>query len=230
MISACHTHAAVHHPCASRSVFRVLTAEEIEQTLAVGHEIRGLEVKGPGAPEKRLFAKVARAALSMGNLRDGGHVVIGIADEAPEKCLPGLSHTDLTAWLKFDEISRALANYADPPLQIEIEQRTLSTGANVAVIQVFEFADVPHVCARDYDDVLRDGALYVRTRRLPETAEVPNSVEMREVLDLATEKALRAFLRTAERAGGALTAQAGPLTPPTDETEFELQRRAAWDG
>lgn len=209
----------------------MLTARDIEETLAFGHELRRLELKGPGETDnKRLFAKIARAALSMGNMRDGGHVIIGINDKAPEKCLPGLSASELASWQKFDEISRALANYADPPLEIEVGHRHLSSGADVAVIQVFEFADIPHLCAKSYDDVLREGALYVRTRRLPETAEVPSSVEMRELLDLATEKALRSYLSTAERAGGALVVQRTDATAPADEAQFEQQRRAAWDG
>jgi hypothetical protein len=50
-----------------------------------------LELKGPGArTDKHLFAKVARAALGLGNLRDGGHLIIGIDDEDPKTLLPGL--------------------------------------------------------------------------------------------------------------------------------------------
>jgi len=57
----------------------MLTQEEVETALSAGYEGRGFETKGPGLRgDRAFFVKVARAALSMGNLRDGGHVVIGI--------------------------------------------------------------------------------------------------------------------------------------------------------
>lgn len=178
----------------------MLTAEEIAAALALGHEVRGFEIKGPGSPDdKHLFAKIARGALSMGNLRDGGTVLIGADDKAPEAMLPGLEDEDLAAWMDFDTISARLAECADPPLRFEITSVTLQTGARVVLIEVEEFADVPHLCARDYAKVLRKGALYVRSRKKPETAEVPSANEMRDVLDLATEKRLRAYVETAER-------------------------------
>jgi hypothetical protein len=75
-------------------------------------------------------------------------------------------------------------------LHFERASAALSNGVTVAVIQVFEFADLPHLCSKDYPQVLREGALYVRPRKVPETSELASSVEMREILDLATEKAL----------------------------------------
>ncbi len=74
----------------------MLTAEEIEQALSLGYERRGLELKGAGrCDDKHFFAKVARAALSLGNLRDGGHVVIGIDDRTQQAMQPGLDEEPL---------------------------------------------------------------------------------------------------------------------------------------
>ena len=54
----------------------MLSGDEIEAVLGGGYELRGFEVKGPGPrDETRFFVKVVRAALSMGNLWDGGHVI-----------------------------------------------------------------------------------------------------------------------------------------------------------
>lgn len=44
--------------------------------------------------------------------------------------------------------------------------------------------------------ILRAGAIYVRTRRKPETSEPPGQTEMRELIELATEERLRSFLGT----------------------------------
>lgn len=209
----------------------MLTAEEIEAALSGGYELRGLEVKGPGSRSApHLFAKVTRAMLGMGNLRDGGHVLVGIDDGDPAAMLPGLDGDDLASWLAYDDVARKVGEYADPPLRFDIAPIQLSSGATVAAIQAFEFADIPHICAKAYNDrsgiVLRKGALYVRPRKVPETSEIASSVEMRDVIHLATEKALRAYIETAERAGVTLTG----TTPaqPSDDEKYQAEREKGW--
>ncbi len=207
----------------------MLDASELEAMLASGYEQRAFELKGAGLrTDKQFFAKVTRAALSMGNLRDGGFVVIGIDDKNPASLGPGLSDEQFASWSEYDHVARGLADYADPPLHFEMASYNLSSGARVALLKVSEFSDMPHLCAKAYEPDLRKGALYVRTRKLPETAEVASSVEMRDVLDLATEKALRSYVETAQRAGVRFEAE-----PVVDEAEvsaraFEAQRRVAW--
>jgi hypothetical protein len=201
----------------------VLTAEQIEGALSAGYELQHLELKGPGPrSDSHLFAKVARAALGMGNLRDGGQVVIGIDDKDPAGMRPGLEPEALDSWLAYDHVARKLAEYADPPLRFGITKLVLSSGASVAVLEVFEFADTPHLCARSYEGVLRKSALYVRPRKVPETSEVASLVEMRDVIQLATEKALRSYVATAERAG------LGFASVPTDEARFQEERARGW--
>lgn len=198
----------------------MLTTEEIATLLASGHELRALEVKGPGH-RTDLILKVAKAALSMANHRDGGHIIIGIDDSTIAAMLPGLTEAQATSWLAYDDVSRKLAEYADPPLRFELAKQVLPSQANVVVLQVFEFDDVPVLCRRDAPD-LRRGACYVRSHRTPETAEIPTAVEMRELLDLATEKRLRAFVASAERAGVELRGG------PTAEELFDAQLPPEW--
>jgi hypothetical protein len=201
----------------------VLTAQEIAGALSAGYELRHLELKGPGLrSDTHLFAKVTRAALGMGNLRDGGQVVIGIDDKNPAAMLPGLQREALDSWLAYDDVARKLAEYADPPLRFDLVEMSLSSGASVAVLNVFEFADTPHLCARGYEGVLRRGALYVRPRKVPETSEVASLVEMRDVIQLAAEKALRAYVATAERAGLTI------LGATSDEARYEQERTRGW--
>lgn len=206
----------------------MLDSSELEAMLASGYEQRAFELKGPGLrTDKQFFAKVTRAALSMGNLRDGGFVVVGIDDKDPASLGPGLSSDELASWVDYDDVARGLAEYADPPVHFDLGTYTLSSGAQVVLLKVSEFSDIPHLCAKAYEPDLRRGALYVRTRKLPETAEVASSVEMRDVLDLATEKALRSYVETALRAGVRLGAE-----PQIDEaaaaaSAFETQRKGA---
>jgi predicted HTH transcriptional regulator len=163
--------------------------------------------------------------LSFGNLRDGGHIVIGINDKDPASMRPGLSSDEAESWRAFDDVSRKMAQYADPPLRFRFAERKLSSGAVVALLEIAEFEDLPHICSRQLDPTLRKGALYVRSRNVPETVEVPSSIEMREVLDLATEKALRVFVQRAQHAGLTLTPAA---SAPTAAEAYEAQRRDAW--
>jgi hypothetical protein len=130
--------------------------------------------------------------------------------------------------LAYDDVARKLAEYADPPVRFDIAAIELSSGITVAVIQVFEFSDVPHLCAKDYPEVLRKGALYVRPRKVPETSEVASLVEMRDVIQLATEKALRAYVETGERAGLTLTPSHEEPKPPSDAEKYEAERKRAW--
>lgn len=66
---------------------------------------------------------------------------------------------------------------------------------------------------------------------MPETAEVASSAEMREILDLAAEKRLRAYVETAERAGILLVTgepAVGEETSVRDREQFESQLREVW--
>jgi hypothetical protein len=51
---------------------------------------------------------------------------------------------------------------------------------------------------------------------------------MREVVELATQKALRAYIETAERAGLTLIPTDGQEGVPTDDERYEEERGRAW--
>lgn len=201
----------------------MLTAREIEGVLAGGHELRGVEVKGAGVgTDAHLFSKVTRACISMGNRRDGGHVIVGVDDKNLSGMLPGLDPATIATWLDFDTVSERMAKYVDPPLEFRVDTRELATGAVLAVFEISEFADLPHLCIHD-SAVLRRGALYVRTRKKPETAEIASLDEMRELLDLATVKRLRAYVTLGERAGVRLVGES------SGEESFKTERDRAWN-
>ena len=119
-------------------------------------------------------------------------------------------------------MARKLAEYANPPLRFDIKAKRAVERCIGRRPRCGEFEDLPHLCARDYEGVLRKGALYVRSRKVPETSEVASSVEMREVLDLATEKALRAYVSTADRANVDISAG------PSDADRYERERTRGW--
>ncbi|WP_280314731.1 AlbA family DNA-binding domain-containing protein [Nocardia wallacei] len=217
----------------------MLTPNEIAQIVSeVGHELRAVEFKCSGAvSEKRYVAKVARAVLGMGNLRDGGHVLLGVAEQpdgTPE--LVGLDDGHVDGWSNYDRIADALAVYADPPVSFESRIVEMPDGVKLAVLQVDAFTDVPHLCAKSFNDgtneILRKGALYVRKSGKPATSEIASHAEMREILEIATQNSLRRFIATAHRAGVS-------LSEPTSEDPFgkeadpklwkDMGSRAYWD-
>ena len=146
--------------------------------------------------------------MAMANRSDGGIVVIGVGDDGAVLSWVGVSAEELATW-NADPVGDRIAAYADPPPSCEVSTPSYE-GKTYVVLEVEEFGDVPVICKRSYEGVLREGATYVRPRRKPESVEVPTSADMRDLLDLASEKMARRLLASAERLGLRLTAPAGP--------------------
>ena len=193
-----------------------MTDQEFAEILALGRETSGTEFKGPGPrSDRRVFAQVVRAILGMSNRRDGGRVIVGVEDNRNVLNPVGLNEEDLATW-NYDDVADGIAAYADPGVSFDLEVREYNGGRYV-VLHIQEFEDIPVLCKQPYQDVLRNGACYVRPRRKPETTEIPTQADMRDLLDLATEKSLRRFIAQAQRAGLILLPN---VTPPTADQEL----------
>lgn len=191
-----------------------MTEIEFAELIAFGREQRGVEFKGPGKrTDKQLLFKVIRAILSMANRRNGGVVIVGVIDEHDKIELVGLSQAELATW-KYDDLADSIAQYSDPNVNFELEEKDFQNKKFV-IITVHEFDDIPVLCKKDYPGILRSGACYVRTRRKPETAEIPTQAEMRDLLELATIKSLREFVSLGYSAGLRISESIG-------ETDTEL--------
>lgn len=197
-----------------------MTDQEFSEILALGYERRGIEFKGPGSlQDKQLRVKVVRAALGMTNRRDGGLVVIGVEDTGAALKPVGLGAADLATW-KYDDIADAISAYADPSVGFDFESRQ-HDGKDFVVLRIHEFEDIPVLCKKDFPGELRRGGCYVRSRHKPETSEIPSQEDMRDLLDLATEKKLRKFLAQARAGGLSVSIPAAP----SDDELFERQRK-----
>src|SRR4051812_16452955 len=83
----------------------MVTAAELETLFAAGHEVRSFEVKGPGSFEDKAFvARVARAAMALGNHRDGGLLCLGIDDQQLVQMTPGLGASQVQEWTDYDAV------------------------------------------------------------------------------------------------------------------------------
>ena len=190
--------------------------EDFIEIMGLDHELNGVEFKSPGPMTNRqLVMQVIKAILGMSNRRDGGTIIIGVGDNQGVLNPIGLLPSDLSEWT-YDALSDRVANYADPNSTFTLEKREYE-GSSYVVLAVEEFSDVPVLCKRDYDDLLRAGACYVRPRRKPETTEIPTQADMRDLLDLAIEKGVTRFLERARRVGLFIS--------PTVETSTSDQER-----
>ena len=98
-----------------------MTDQEFAQIITLGHETRGIELKGPGPlSNRRLAAQVVRAVLGMANRRDGGRVIIGVEDNSGVINPVGLSSSDLATW-NYDDVAARIAVYADPGVEFDLE-------------------------------------------------------------------------------------------------------------
>ncbi len=158
--------------------------------------------------------KVIRTALGMANCRDGGTVIIGVSERGDRFVPEGMAEEHSITY-DSDQIQAAINRHADPYVRMEL-RRVEMDGKTFLAIIVHEFDEVPVVCKKDGVD-LREGAVYTRSYRMPETCEVKGQTEMREILDLATDKALRRFLRRVNAAG----ARIGEIE--SDAQRFERQ-------
>lgn len=196
-----------------------MDTQVFSEIIALGREQRGVEFKRGGLrKDKHLLTKVARAVIGMANRRDGGRVIVGVDEDENGVPVPqGLTAEDLSTWA-YDDVANSLAEYVDPSVSFDLEVVEYEDKQFV-VLTVHEFEDIPVLCKKDYPDVLRAGACYVRPRRKPETVEIPSQADMRDLLDLAVEKGVRTFVARARAAGLSLSGQ----LPPTDVDLFDKQ-------
>jgi len=181
-----------------------LSPDQIRELIGFGREQAGVEFKSAGdLSEPHLRAKVVRGMLAMGNRRDGGLLIVGIRDDGTTLYLDGLTPSQASSWAH-DTLADTVAEYADPRLGFDSYRVTVD-GHEVLVISVAEFTDVPVVCRRTLtvgkSAILRDGAVYLRSNRKPESREVANYDEMRELIELATDKGVRRFVTRARESG-----------------------------
>ncbi len=203
-----------------------MTPEELRDAISRGAEQPSVEFKAGGPrSEALLLCKVVTAMLAMANHRDGGLVILGVeetADAEGRKTLnpTGISREHRATW-GADELADDLANYASPHIEFAISDCALDEGRCCLVIDVREFSDTPVLCKKSMSVkgkvLLKEGGCYVRPRQKPASVEVSTYPDMRDLLDLAADKALRQFVRRAHAAGV-------PLVPTqTDTDQFKQQ-------
>lgn len=193
---------------------------DIEARLRTG-EFRNLDFKKAHRLDDASKIKITKDLIAFSNIADGGLIIIGVDEKKADITDPKGEHYEITGmepeilatWVR-DELAATANKYADPYVDFSFEIVPLDERKSCLVIKVFEFENCPVLCKKDANG-LRHGALYTRPRGgKRESCEVRSQTEVREILEMATEKNLRKFIGTAMKIGMPLT---------LDPSEFDKQ-------
>jgi predicted HTH transcriptional regulator len=199
-----------------------MTREQFLEIVAVLQEGRNLEFK-QSTPwtTKEWKAKIAKTVLGFSNVRDGGNIVIGV-EKNPNGIfeLKGMEEEHFASYDE-DHVASVVATYADPYAKLAVHKLIVDEKRFV-VIRTQEFDEVPVICKQDFQGVLRKGAIYTRSHRIAETVEVPTQTEMREIIELATDKETRKFIERMRRVGALNFPVAPPATNVDDQFDQQL--------
>ncbi len=185
--------------------------------LDICQEGQGIDFK-ESAPWDSLKWRIIKTVLAMGNLRDGGIIIIGSSEREQTWDLSGIT-PDHLATFDVDNIIDAVNSFASPHLDLDIALVKYSNGHQFLAIQVNEFDNTLIVCKKNGSagTGIVEGAVYVRPPGIAKTTRVMNASQMHDMLELAAEKRARRILETARRVG--LTARPAEAERFDDELE-----------
>ena len=189
--------------------------KRIKTLIGLLREKRFLEYK-ESMPWDIAKDKVAKTAMGMANIRDGGTIIFGVSQRSGQFQLEGMNEEHLSTF-NDDDIQAHINRFADPYVQIESHQIEMD-GKKFLAIVVFQFDEVPVICKRNGTG-FREGAIYTRSNRLPETCEVQSQTEMREIIAMAADKETRNFLKRLGKVGFRL----GDVEQENHSSQFEQQ-------
>lgn len=166
-------------------------------------ELKSVDFK-ESAPWNDLKWQIIRTALAMGNLRDGGIIVVGASERDDTWDLTGISSEHIATY-DVDDIIDNINMFASPPIRIEVVTISYRNENTFLAIQIHEFTDTPFVCKKNGPDDIKKkigaGDVFVRPPGKPRTTKVMSADEMHDLLELAAEKRARRILEVAHRIG-----------------------------
>jgi predicted HTH transcriptional regulator len=160
-----------------------MTPDELETLLDGGRETRNFEVKGPCNWYKS--SPIIKDILAMSNLTDGGKILIGVKDGTFERV--GVSASEKATFAE-ESMQDQVSPYADPHVEFTVSYPKDRQGLEYVLIEVKSFSEIPVICRKKGTDLVA-GVVYCRSvGRRPESAPVPNSYIMRDILFVASAR------------------------------------------
>ncbi len=184
---------------------RSIMEERARAAIESPAEFAGTEFKG-NYPFDDLKYRIAKTAMAMANLRDGGQVIVGVSqDEAQNFVRDGVDTTNEQTFVQ-EPLFEFVNSFASPTvdlLTIGIEY----DGKRFVVIAISPFDRTPVVCRRNTPDgtkgadQMREGDFFIRTTSPVGTSRVTSAAMMADLLELATVRRLAEHERLRREAG-----------------------------
>lgn len=164
------------------------------------NEERHIEFKRSVRWDGDIRAKITKSIMAMSNLRDGGWIVVGKEEQPDRSFSPvGMSQADFDSFDP-DEVQAFVYARAEPPVDFDV-RKIVYNGKKFVIIRVKEFENEPVICKKSYGNILHNGVIYIRSKGKPESIPVPSQYEMREIIENAIDKGVRAFFQRSQRIG-----------------------------
>lgn len=172
-----------------------LTKAKIQEILQGNAESLNTEFKATFDFNINIWAKerLIRSVLAMSNTKDGGYVIIGIAEKKDKNLdFTGVKDSHLAIFrLKVEDFKTKIESFSSSPVNYEIGVGSYRE-KNYIVISVSEFSLNPSICRRNgenKDKILEEGAIYIRTLKdKPSSVKLSNPVDIQDFLDRITDK------------------------------------------
>ncbi len=164
-------------------------------------ESQGVEFKESASWES-LKWQLIRTTMAMGNLRDGGIVVIGVSERGETYELTGVLPEHLNTY-DVDIVIDVINAYCSPYIDIDLVLVEYSNRQRFLTIQAHQFNDTPLVCKKNGPNGLGlvEGDVFVRPPGMARTTKITNAAQMHDLLELAGEKRARRILEVSRRVG-----------------------------
>jgi len=192
--------------------------KELSDIVFHGREERNIEYKSSVSwNDAKTKAKITKCILAMSNIRDGGYLIIGDEDKTFNPI--GMTNEDFDSFNQ-DDLNSHIANFADPFVDITVYSQE-HEGRKFIIIRINEFHEIPIICKKNGDENLKAASVYTRPRQKYESSVISSQTEMREIIDMAINKALRNFQEKATIAGFLEDSKTGALK--NSKKEFDKQ-------
>lgn len=161
-----------------------MKTSELEQLIQGGRETPRIEFKEscPWGVEK--FAK---DILAMNNMRDGGYIIIGMA-ESPEGYKRAGVENEHKNTFKIDKMKDQFAPFAPTSIDFKVKFPKDKKNSQFVVIRVFEFEQIPAICIKDSKDTNAATIYYRNTHEKVQSSPISNGDDLKKLIELATSK------------------------------------------
>jgi predicted HTH transcriptional regulator len=196
-----------------------MSDEALLEIVYHGREERNLEYEQSISwQESATKAKIAKSAMAMANLPDGGAIVVGVKKIGEIYDPVGMEQSHIESFKQDEVMEYVNDKFADPYIELSVTPVSRDN-SHFLVIQVHEFGQLPVICKNNGSENLKRGALCTRSRTKRETIQVRSQTEMREILELAVDKEIRRL-----RSRGLLVFSGAAPSSEADRQKFRQQR------